>query len=370
LKNTRRPPGSGSERGNDPLPPPPAPTDQLEDDEPVLEADEREALEDDEIELKTGLPEPQAPASPLTEEERDQRLEVIKARVIGIYPRYKKYARRMHTIMVEMGQLLIEAKSIVGHGRFATWVNDNCPFSHRTADNYMFLARTKLKFASVANLAERGTVDAVEAHFEKKSVAQSRKWKQEEAAERRAKLPQSPFQRKRQRKFASFLEKRIFNRQRHQAAQQARSEQYQAQDLQDLTKLWPRPHHDAARIEIELQLPDDVIQVIYVWLSEYGHADAKLATRKTSWKGSVALRYHWILCTKGNNSKDYSVAIDGRHFDGNYKTWTDGDTWEEVQAKLSELSQNATEVRRANRMDRDPATAGILDNWRESEIRR
>jgi len=168
-------------RGNDPLPPPPAPTDQLEDDEPVLEADEREALEDDEIELKTGLPEPQAPASPLTEEERDQRLEVIKARVIGIYPRYKKYARRMHTIMVEMGQLLIEAKTIVGHGRFGTWVNENMPFSHSTAINYMKLVRD-LKFTRLANLALQGTVDAVEAHFEKKSVAQSRKWKQEEAA--------------------------------------------------------------------------------------------------------------------------------------------------------------------------------------------
>ena len=70
---------------------------------------------------------------------------------------------------------------------------------------------------------------------------------------------------------------------------------------------------DAARIEIEWQLPDDVIQGIYVWLPEDGHLTAKRAVKKTSWKGSMALRYHWILYTKGNNAKDYSVAIDGDH---------------------------------------------------------
>jgi hypothetical protein len=81
----------------------------------------------------------------------------------------------------------------------------------------------------------------------------------------------------------------------------------------------------------------------------------------------LALRYRWIVYTKGNDAKDNSVAIDDDHTDGT--TWTVGKTWEEVQAKLSECSQHATEVRRAELMDRDPATARILDTWREQHSR-
>ena len=75
---------------------------------------------------------------------------------------------------MRMGVRLIEAKGLVGHGRFATWVHDNCPFSHRTANNYMYLAESDLKSARVANLAEQGTVDAIELHLARKSAAQAR----------------------------------------------------------------------------------------------------------------------------------------------------------------------------------------------------
>ena len=146
--------------------PPPRPG-VVEDDEPVLEVDELEALEDDEIEVETGLPEPQAPASPLTEEERDQRLEVIKVESPKLIPGTKS-THRMHTDRNADGTALIEAKAIVGHGRFVTWVHEKCPFCHSTANNYMYVARANLKFARLTNLAEQGTVDAVEGHLQKR----------------------------------------------------------------------------------------------------------------------------------------------------------------------------------------------------------
>jgi hypothetical protein len=343
---------------------------ELAEDEDLVEVDElvddgvaeaEELLEDDVSEVETGLPEPPAPA-PLTEE-RDQRLEVIKAEITEVHTRYKRHAQRTLRYAVRMGVCLIEAKDIVGHGPFLTWVRDNCPFSHRTANIYMYVARTNLKFERVANLAEQGTVDAIENHLSKKGAARFRRLEAQGKPPSLQRIYESRQQRKRQSKKLSFRDKRMFNQQQHRAAQQSRSEQYQAQDLPDLTELWPRPHRDAARIEIEWQLPDEVIQTIYVWLPEDGHATAAGAVKKRSWKGSMALRYHWLIYTKGSNAEDYSVAIDDDHFDG--KTWTVGKTWEEVQAKLSELSRNATGARRAQEMDRDPDTARILDNWRE-----
>src|SRR4051794_31722403 len=41
------------------------------------------------------------------------------------------------------GELLIEAKSRVGRGRFQKWVAESCPFSYRTAAVYMQLARAR-----------------------------------------------------------------------------------------------------------------------------------------------------------------------------------------------------------------------------------
>jgi hypothetical protein len=41
----------------------------------------------------------------------------------------------------EMGRLLIEAKRIMGHGKFGAWVKNSCNMSVRTAEDYMAVAR-------------------------------------------------------------------------------------------------------------------------------------------------------------------------------------------------------------------------------------
>lgn len=52
----------------------------------------------------------------------------------------------------EAGEKLIEAKKVLDHGEFKTWVEDNCSFSYRQAAKYMQVARAKS--------ASRGTFDA------------------------------------------------------------------------------------------------------------------------------------------------------------------------------------------------------------------
>ena len=39
--------------------------------------------------------------------------------------------------MFRMGEILVAAKKIVGHGKFGDWIKNNVPFSERTANNYM-----------------------------------------------------------------------------------------------------------------------------------------------------------------------------------------------------------------------------------------
>ena len=42
---------------------------------------------------------------------------------------------------IECGKLLLEAKTVVGHGAWLGWVKTNCTFGQRTAQGYMRLAR-------------------------------------------------------------------------------------------------------------------------------------------------------------------------------------------------------------------------------------
>jgi Protein of unknown function (DUF3102) len=44
---------------------------------------------------------------------------------------------------LRMGKLLIEAKAAVPHGAWEEWISNNCPFTSRTASNWMKLARNE-----------------------------------------------------------------------------------------------------------------------------------------------------------------------------------------------------------------------------------
>ena len=44
--------------------------------------------------------------------------------------------------LIEIGKNLIEAKTLVKHGEWSSWLENNVGFSQRSAQNYMRLART------------------------------------------------------------------------------------------------------------------------------------------------------------------------------------------------------------------------------------
>src|SRR5215469_5791314 len=46
---------------------------------------------------------------------------------------------------MEIGELLVEAKERVGHGKFETWLSTNCQLSRASAARYMNLAKQRPK---------------------------------------------------------------------------------------------------------------------------------------------------------------------------------------------------------------------------------
>ena len=57
-------------------------------------------------------------------------------------------------IAAEAGAKLIEAKSILKHGEFKPWIEENCSFSYRTAKNYMDVAQAKMQSVALFNAAK------------------------------------------------------------------------------------------------------------------------------------------------------------------------------------------------------------------------
>ena len=55
---------------------------------------------------------------------------------------------------IELGDKLIEAKSLVLHGQWSPWLRENFPGSERTAQNYMRLARAKPQTADLPTVRD------------------------------------------------------------------------------------------------------------------------------------------------------------------------------------------------------------------------
>jgi Protein of unknown function (DUF3102) len=73
--------------------------------------------------------------------------------LIGLGRRYVEHA-------ISIGEDLIQAQVLVGHGNFLKWVKDNCGFTDKTAERYMkfaknktkLMAMEKVKFETISNL--------------------------------------------------------------------------------------------------------------------------------------------------------------------------------------------------------------------------
>jgi hypothetical protein len=80
---------------------------------------------------------------------------------------------------IRIGELLTEQKDSLPHGDFSAWVDENLPFTDRTARNYMRLyrERDRLKTETVSVLTEgyRLLAEKTEGHFEE-ALRLSKTW--------------------------------------------------------------------------------------------------------------------------------------------------------------------------------------------------
>jgi hypothetical protein len=75
---------------------------------------------------------------------------------------------------VEAGKLLMEAKKLVGHGNWESWVRECCGLSERTAQGYMRLAR--LDPAKAQRVADLSLREALKALAEPKGSPAALSW--------------------------------------------------------------------------------------------------------------------------------------------------------------------------------------------------
>lgn len=93
----------------------------------------------------------------LTTDRLQQIAETVKAEHAKIEGLFREGLSRAF----EVGKLLNEAKELVKHGEWGSWIADNCQFSERTAQQYMRVASglpELTKSATVADLTYREAV--------------------------------------------------------------------------------------------------------------------------------------------------------------------------------------------------------------------
>jgi phage N-6-adenine-methyltransferase len=86
----------------------------------------------------------------------------LAARIQAAHEAAQSAMRSAVSYAFEAGKLLMEAKKLVGHGNWESWVRESCGFSERTAQGYMRLARLDPEKAQrVALLSLRDALKAL-----------------------------------------------------------------------------------------------------------------------------------------------------------------------------------------------------------------
>jgi hypothetical protein len=83
--------------------------------------------------------------------------EEIKRAHAGVYDAAKTAAERA----IEAGRALLEAKSLVKHGEWLSWLKQHCELPERTAQFYMHIAKLGLDSATVVDLGLKGAAKAI-----------------------------------------------------------------------------------------------------------------------------------------------------------------------------------------------------------------
>lgn len=93
------------------------------------------------------------------------RLAAIATEIVEAHRSYKRTRELAAAWIIKQGELLVEAKGILGHGRFGNFVRRHCPFAERTAQMYMMIYQRGWKPAMVADMGVRAASDNLEAHL-------------------------------------------------------------------------------------------------------------------------------------------------------------------------------------------------------------
>jgi hypothetical protein len=90
------------------------------------------------------------------EEERTQAIINLHTEINESMKSVLKHSRLCFKKILQMGKLLTEQKEALRHGDFGPWVEQNLPFTHRSANRYMeiFRRRHELKLDNVTNLSQ------------------------------------------------------------------------------------------------------------------------------------------------------------------------------------------------------------------------
>jgi hypothetical protein len=89
------------------------------------------------------------------------RLAVLAAEITDADGRCRSSAAETAAAALEAGRALNEAKALVKHGQWASWLQGHCQMSDRTARRYMQLARAGLDIGHVADLGIRAAAEAI-----------------------------------------------------------------------------------------------------------------------------------------------------------------------------------------------------------------
>jgi hypothetical protein len=98
------------------------------------------------------------------------RLEALAGDIRQAHAESRASAEQAAERAIAAGHALIEAKDLVQHGEWASWLEKNAGFSERTARRYMQLARSGLKTATVADLGIRAAAASLA------KAAEQRNW--------------------------------------------------------------------------------------------------------------------------------------------------------------------------------------------------
>ena len=93
--------------------------------------------------------------------------------IISLHNEISGYLKMSLEKAIRIGELLVEQKESLKHGKFTPWIKDNLPFTDRTARNYMRLYKEKdrLKTERVSDLTTAyGLLEAPIIHLKKEKI--------------------------------------------------------------------------------------------------------------------------------------------------------------------------------------------------------